>query len=86
MVYVKYDPKNNLPTHGTIIPNQIDKEVEALESIFCDNKESEKPHSLTERADTMTLYTGTYWLPTCAMVDPHRASESARKFKGSFQL
>ena len=34
-VYVKYDPKNNLPTHEASIPKQIDKEVKALESSVC---------------------------------------------------
>ena len=28
-VYVKYDPKNNLPTHKATLPNQIEKEVKA---------------------------------------------------------
>ena len=32
-VYVKYDPKNNLPTHEANIPNQIEKEVKALEAL-----------------------------------------------------
>ena len=31
-VYVKYDPKNNLPTHEANLPYQIEKEVKALES------------------------------------------------------
>ena len=31
-VYVKYDPKNNLSNHEAIIPNNIEKEVKALES------------------------------------------------------
>ena len=34
-VYVKYDPKNNLPTHKATIPNQIEKEVKALTSDVC---------------------------------------------------
>ena len=34
-VYVKYDPKNNLPTHEATIPNQRDKEFKALESAVC---------------------------------------------------
>ena len=34
-VYVKYDPKNNLPTHKDIIPNQRDKEVKELTSPVC---------------------------------------------------
>ena len=33
-VYIKYDPKNNLPTHENILPNQIQKTVKALESFF----------------------------------------------------
>ena len=34
-VYVKYDPKNNLPTHEDTIPTQIYKEVKALASDVC---------------------------------------------------
>ena len=30
--------------------------------------------------------TGTYWVPTCPMVNPYRAYEGARKFQGSGQL
>ena len=33
--YIKYDPKNNLPTHEDILPNQIEKEVKALTSGVC---------------------------------------------------
>ena len=33
-VYVKYDPKNNLSTHETNLPNQIDKEFKSLVSYF----------------------------------------------------
>ena len=31
-VYVKYDPKNNLPTHEATLPNQIEKEAKSLTS------------------------------------------------------
>ena len=31
-IYVKYDPNTNLPTHKYILPNQIEKEVNALTS------------------------------------------------------
>ena len=34
-VYVKCDPKNNLPTHEATLPNQIEKEVKALTSAAC---------------------------------------------------
>ena len=34
-VYVKYDPKNNLPTHKAISPNQRDKEVNTFTSDVC---------------------------------------------------
>ena len=34
-VYVKYDPKNNLPNHEAILPNQRYKEVKALASSVC---------------------------------------------------
>ena len=29
-VYVKYDPKNNIPTHEATLPNQIEKEAKSL--------------------------------------------------------
>ena len=34
-IYIKYDPKNNLPTHEATLPNQIEKEVKALTSDVC---------------------------------------------------
>ena len=34
-VYVKYDPKNNLPNHEATLPNQIEKEFKALASSIC---------------------------------------------------
>ena len=34
-VYIKYNPKNNLPNHEAIIPNHRDKEVKALEISVC---------------------------------------------------
>ena len=34
-VYVKYNPKNNLPTNEATLPNQIEKEVKALASAIC---------------------------------------------------
>ena len=41
-VYIKYDPKNNLPTYGDIIPNQREKEVKALASaVFVSNKDKQ---------------------------------------------
>ena len=39
-VYVKYDPKNNLPTHEATIPNKREKEVKALKSAFCVTNEA----------------------------------------------
>ena len=33
--YIKYGPNNNLTTHGDILPNQVEKEVDALESAVC---------------------------------------------------
>ena len=39
-VYVMYDPKNNLPTYESILPNKIDKEVKSLESaVYVTNKD-----------------------------------------------
>ena len=41
--YVKYGPKNNLPTHKATIPNQIEKEVKALTSDVCvTNEDNQK--------------------------------------------
>ena len=34
-VYVKYDPKNNLPTHKYTPHNHIEKEVKAFKSSVC---------------------------------------------------
>ena len=34
-VYVKYDPKNNLPTHKATLPNHIEKEAKALKIAVC---------------------------------------------------
>ena len=31
-VYVKHDPKNNLPTHEATLPNNIEKEFKVLTS------------------------------------------------------
>ena len=39
-VYVKYDPKNNLPTHEATLPNQIEKEVDLLKSSVCATNEA----------------------------------------------
>ena len=33
--YVKYDPKNNLPTHEDTLPNQREKEAKALTNAVC---------------------------------------------------
>ena len=35
-----YEPKNNLPPHKAIIPNQREKEVKALESAICVTNEA----------------------------------------------
>ena len=39
-VYVKYDPKNNLPTHEANFPNQRDKEAKALTNAVCVTNEA----------------------------------------------
>ena len=39
-VYVKYEPKKNLPTHEATLPNQIEKEVKSLKSAVCVNNEA----------------------------------------------
>ena len=45
MVYIKYDPNNNLPTREAIIPNQRQKEVKAPEIDVCVTKKTN--HNLT---------------------------------------
>ena len=38
-VYVKYDPKNNLPTHEATLPNQREKEAKSLTNdVFVTNE------------------------------------------------
>ena len=39
-VYVNYEPKNNLPTDESTLPNQIEKEVSALASDVCVTNDS----------------------------------------------
>ena len=34
-VYVKYDPKKNLPNHKAALPNQRDKEFKTFTSAVC---------------------------------------------------
>ena len=38
--YVKYDSKNNLPTHKSTIPNQREKEVKAFKNAVCVTNEA----------------------------------------------
>ena len=38
--YIKYDPKNNIPTCEAIIPNKREKEFNSLESTVCVTNES----------------------------------------------
>ena len=39
-VYVKYDPKNNPPTHEATLPNQREKEAKALTNAVCVTNEA----------------------------------------------
>ena len=39
-VYVKYDPKKNLPTHEPTTPNQREKEAKALKNAVCVTNEA----------------------------------------------
>ena len=39
-VYIKYDPKNNLPNHEATIPNHIEKEAKALKNAVCVTNEA----------------------------------------------
>ena len=47
--YVKYDPKNNLPTHEATLPNQREKEVKSLTSAVCVTKEDNQNLTLSQR-------------------------------------
>ena len=38
--YVKYNPKNNLPTHKSTLPNQREKEAKALTNAVCVTNEA----------------------------------------------
>ena len=73
-VSVKYEPKNKLPNHKATLPNQIEKEVQALTSAICVTNEANQ-----------NLMTWAYCVPTCPMVNSYRMSEDARKFQGSDQ-
>ena len=44
-VYIKYDPKKNLPTHEAIITHQIDNQLKKLASTECVTNEAN--HNLT---------------------------------------
>ena len=39
-MYIKYDPKNNLPTHEATLPNQREKETKALKNAVCVTNEA----------------------------------------------
>ena len=39
-VYVKYDSKNNLPTHEATLPNQRNKEAKSLTNAVCVTNEA----------------------------------------------
>ena len=39
-VYVKYDPKNNFPTHEATLPNQREKEAKSLTNDDCVTNEA----------------------------------------------
>ena len=41
-VYVKYYPKNNLPTHEATLSNQIEKEAKALTNVVCVTNEADQ--------------------------------------------
>ena len=85
--YVKYDSKNNLPTHEDILPYQREKEVKALASSVCVTNEANQ--NLTPSHKELLLYhfrlvhIGFQHLQ---MVDLYRTSESESKFQGSGQL
>ena len=40
MVYIKYDPNNNLQTYEDILPNQRENQVKLLTSAFCVTNET----------------------------------------------
>ena len=48
-VYVKYEPKNNLPTYEATLPNQREKEVKALASTVCVTNEANQNITLSQK-------------------------------------
>ena len=47
--YIKYDPKNDLPTHEAILPNQRDKYFKELEITFCVTNEPKQNLTLSHK-------------------------------------
>ena len=48
-VYVKYEPKNNLPNHEATLPNQREKEAKALKNDVCVTNESNQKLTPSEK-------------------------------------
>ena len=48
-VYIKYDPKNNLPTHKFTLTNHREKEVKALTSSFCITNEANQNLTISQK-------------------------------------
>ena len=46
-VYVKYEPKNNLPTHEDTLPNHREKEAKALTNAVCVTNEANQNFTLS---------------------------------------
>ena len=49
-VHVKNDPKNNLPIHEAILPNQRKNDVKSLTSAVCVTKEANKTSPLHRKS------------------------------------
>ena len=48
-VNVKYNPKNNLPTHEANLPNQIEKEAKSLKSDVCVTTKDKQNLTLSQK-------------------------------------
>ena len=86
-VYVKYEPKNNLPTHEDTLPNQREKEAKALTNDICvTNKANQNLTPSHKELLRWYFKLGDIGFQNMQMVNSYRASEGARKFQGSGQL
>ena len=61
-VYVKYDPKNNLPTREATLPNQRKKEAKSLTNSVCVTNEANQNLTPSQKELTNALNSFYIWL------------------------